>query len=61
MAFPAQKQEAFFLGHVCAFHHFGGVPRRILYDNLTVAVQRVLEGRNRKEQSGRWRSRPTGI
>jgi len=52
MAFPAQRQEAFFLGHVCAFHHFGGVPRRIIYDNLTVAVQRVLEGRNREEQEG---------
>lgn len=50
MAFPAQKQEAFFLGHVCAFHHFDGVPRRISYDNLKTAVQRVLEGRNRKEQ-----------
>jgi transposase len=30
MAFPTQKQEAFFEGHVQAFHHFQGVPRRIL-------------------------------
>ena len=50
MAFPNQKQEAFFEGHVRAFHHLQGVPRRISYDNLKVAVQRVLEGRNRKEQ-----------
>ena len=50
MAFPTQKQEAFFEGHVRAFHFFGGVPRRIAYDNLKAAVQRVLEGRNRKEQ-----------
>jgi transposase len=50
MAFPNQKQEAFFAGHVQAFHHFQGVPRRISYDNLKVAVQRVLKGRNRKEQ-----------
>jgi transposase len=50
MAFPNQKQEAFFEGHVQAFHHFQGVPRRISYDNLKAAVQRVLKGRSRKEQ-----------
>jgi transposase len=50
MAFPTQKQEAFFEGHVQAFHHFQGVPRRISYDNLKAAVQRILEGRNRQEQ-----------
>jgi len=50
MAFPAQKQEAFFEGHVRAFRHFQGVPLRISYDNLKAAVQRVLQGRNRKEQ-----------
>jgi len=49
-AFPAQKQEAFFEGHVMAFHHFQGIPRRISYDNLKAAVQRILEGRNRQEQ-----------
>ncbi len=50
MAFPAQKQEAFFEGHVCAFHYFGGVPHRITYDNLKAAVQQILEGRSRREQ-----------
>ena len=50
MAFPAQKQEAFFEGHVQAFHHLQGVPRCISYDNLKAAVQRILEGRNRQEQ-----------
>jgi transposase len=50
MAFPNQKQEAFFEGHVRAFHHFQGVPQRISYDNLKVAVLRILEGRNRHEQ-----------
>jgi transposase len=50
MAFPAQKQEAFFEGHVRAFRFFQGVPRRISYDNLKAAVRRVLEGRNRQEQ-----------
>jgi len=50
MAFPTQKQEAFFEGHVQAFHHFQGIPRRISYDNLKAAVQRILKGRNRQEQ-----------
>jgi transposase len=50
MAFPTQRQESFFEGHVHAFHHFQGVPRRISYDNLKVAVLRILEGRNRREQ-----------
>jgi transposase len=50
MAFPFQKQEAFFAGHNQAFHFFGGVPRRITYDNLKTAVYKVLEGKNRQEQ-----------
>jgi transposase len=50
MAFPTQRQEAFFEGHRQAFEWFGGVPARISYDNLTVAVQKVLRGRNRIEQ-----------
>jgi hypothetical protein len=50
MAFPFQKQEAFFEGHIRAFQFFGGVPKRISYDNLKVAVMRILEGRNRVEQ-----------
>ncbi len=49
-AFPAQKQEAFFEGHVQAFHYFDGVPHRIAYDNLKAAVQKVLEGHTRQEQ-----------
>jgi transposase len=50
MAFPSQRQEAFFEGHVRAFRHFQGVPRRITYDNLKAAVQRVLAGHTRQEQ-----------
>lgn len=50
MAFPAQKQEAFFEGHVRAFHHFQGAPPRIGYDNLKAAVRRALAGCNRQEQ-----------
>ena len=50
MVFPNQKQEAFFAGHVAAFHHFQGVPHRLAYDNLKAAVFRILTGRNRQEQ-----------
>jgi len=49
-AYPTQKQEAFFEGHVAAFEYLGGVPHRLTYDNLSTAVLRVLEGRNRTEQ-----------
>lgn len=51
MAFPTQRQEAFFAGHVAAFRHVGGVPQRLSYDNLKTAVKRILTGRNREEQS----------
>jgi transposase len=49
-AFPGEKQEAFFEGQELAFHHFGGIPHRLSYDNLKAAVKRILEGRNRQEQ-----------
>lgn len=51
MAFPTQRQEAFFWGHVQAFHYVGGVPQRLTYDNLKVAVRKILAGRNRQEQA----------
>ena len=50
MAFPSQKQEAFFQGHIEAFQFFEGVPQRLTYDNLKIAVYRVLQGKNRQEQ-----------
>ena len=50
-ALPTQAQEAFFEGHVRAFDFLGGVPRELVYDNLKAAVKRVLEGRNREEQT----------
>lgn len=50
MAFPTQKQESFFYGHVCAFKHFGGVPWRITYDNLATAVKLAVEGRGKRER-----------
>jgi transposase len=50
MAFPFQRQEAFFEGHIQAFRFFGGVPQQITYDNLKTAVFQVLKGHNRREQ-----------
>jgi transposase len=59
MAFPCQKQEAFFLGHVRAFDFFDGVPQRFSYDNLKAAVKEILEGRNRVEQEAFFHFRGT--
>ncbi|NJK32055.1 MAG: IS21 family transposase [Deltaproteobacteria bacterium] len=50
MAFPTQRQEAFFAGHVAAFAFFGGVPQRLSYDNLTTAVAPIFTGRTRTER-----------
>jgi transposase len=40
--------EAFLDGHVRAFAFFGGVPRRLAYDNLKSAVTHVGKGRQRQ-------------
>lgn len=40
---------SFFDGHIKAFEFFGGVPKRIRYDNLSSAVTKVLKGPNREE------------
>lgn len=50
-AFPFQKQEAFFEGHVRSFNFFEGVPYRITWDNLKSAVKKILTGKNREEQT----------
>jgi transposase len=49
-AFPTMRQECFLAGHVAAFTAVGGVPQRIVYDNLATAVAKVLQGRTRVEQ-----------
>jgi transposase len=38
-------QLAFLDGHVRAFQHFGAVPARAVYDNLSAAVKKVVLGR----------------
>jgi transposase len=47
-AFPRECTETFLEGHRRAFEFFSGVPRRISYDNLAIAVIEVLQGRERK-------------
>ena len=45
--YDRQDQIAFLDGHVRAFAHFGGVPARIVYDNLSAAVRKVQFPRRR--------------
>lgn len=52
MAFFTLNQQAFFEGHVKAFEYFGGVFKKLRYDNLTSAVKKVLQGRKRLETDG---------
>ena len=47
-AYPRECTETFLEGHRQAFEFFGGVPRRISYDNSAIAVIEVLSGRERK-------------
>lgn len=46
--YPRQDQVCFLDGHVRGFAHLGGVPHRLLYDNLKAAVARVLVGSERE-------------
>ncbi|MEK6675471.1 MAG: IS21 family transposase [Planctomycetota bacterium] len=46
--FPQECTEAFLDGHRRAFEFFGGVPRRISYDNSKIAIKKVLGPRARE-------------
>lgn len=46
--FPRECSEVFLEGHVRAFRFFGGVPRRISYDNTKVAVAKIVGSRERE-------------
>ncbi len=48
-AYPRATQQAFLEAHQLAFHYFGGVFRRLRYDNLLAAVKRILRGFRREE------------
>jgi transposase len=49
-AYPCERQQAFFDAHLHGFQFFSGVFPVLIYDNLTPAVRKVLQGRNRIEQ-----------
>ena len=46
--FPRECTEAFLEGHKRAFAFFGGVPRRISYDNSKIAVAKITGSRQRE-------------
>jgi transposase len=48
-AYPRATQQAFLEAHELAFHSFGGVFRRLRYDNLSAAVKKILRGFRREE------------
>lgn len=48
--YPCERQQAFFDGMQRGFAFFGGVFQRVIFDNLTSAVQKILTGSNRLEQ-----------
>lgn len=48
-AYPYATQQAFLEAHEQAFAYFGGVFRRLRYDNLSLAVKRILRGSRREE------------
>lgn len=48
-SYPRATQQAFLEAHEQAFAYFGGVFRRLRYDNLAVAVKKILRGYRREE------------
>jgi len=50
--YPCERQQAFFDAHIKAFDFFEGIFPVLIYDNLTVAVRKVLQGQKRIEQEG---------
>ena len=48
-AYLRSTQQAFLEAHQLAFHYFGGLFRRLRYDNLKSAVKKILRGHRREE------------
>ncbi|MGH9791958.1 MAG: IS21 family transposase [Candidatus Acidiferrales bacterium] len=48
-AYTNATQQAFLEAHEHAFRYFGGVFHTLRYDNLTLAVKKILRGRQREE------------
>src|SRR5919107_2591673 len=51
-AYDRECTETFWDGHVRAFEFFGGVPRRITYDNSRVMVAKIVGPRQRELTKG---------
>lgn len=51
-AYLVERLECLLDGIAAAIRHFGGVPRRLVLDNTSLAVRRVLTGREREETKG---------
>ena len=47
--YPRPTQQAFFEAQEHAFEFFGGVFRRMRYDNLSLAVTKILRGYQREQ------------
>ena len=50
--YPVERLECLLDGIVAAFRHFGGLPRRLVLDNTSLAVHEVLRGPDRTETAG---------
>lgn len=48
--YPCERSQAFIDGHLKAFEYFGGIFPVIIYDNLSVAVRKILDDHGRIEQ-----------
>jgi transposase len=51
-AYERENTETFQDGHAEAFKFFGGVPRRITYDNSRISISNILGARDRKYTDG---------
>jgi transposase len=51
VAYLRETQEMVFDAHNRAFAFFGGVPQRMVYDNLKTVVQTILSGKERRFNS----------
>ncbi len=51
-AYPVERLECLLDGLTEAFRYFGGVPERVVLDNTSLAVKKVLAGRDREITEG---------
>jgi transposase len=55
VAYPREMQEMVLDAHIRAFEFFGGVPSRLIYDNLKTVVDTIYHGVIRRMGAGVWR------